>query len=244
MFYPAPRTRPPPPRSPPRRRRSPRASTSPSRASRPPSPDRSTPGRPCSGHHHRHRARRRRAAGRAGHRQHHHRRRQRLHPSRPAGPGRVPAQLRRRRIPANRHLHPGGRRCAAVAALGAAHRRARGHLRCGLGGRCAVGGITVSTTVGGTTISSGTPTTGDVGRFVLGSLPTPATYVLTIAGPGFGSTTEVIDLGPGEQRTDLAVTLASGTGQITGRLVDATGPGSAGRRSPSAGWRTRRRRTR
>ena len=91
-----------------------------------------------------------------------------------------------------------------------------------------VGGIAVSTTVGGTTISSGTPTTGDVGRFVLGSLPTPATYVLTIAGPGFGSTTEVIDLGPGEQRTDLAVTLASGTGQITGRLVDATGAGVGG----------------
>ncbi|WP_420121037.1 carboxypeptidase regulatory-like domain-containing protein [Nakamurella sp.] len=91
-----------------------------------------------------------------------------------------------------------------------------------------VGGITVSTTVGGTTISSGTPTTGDVGRFVLGSLPTPATYVLTISGPGFGSTTEVIDLGPGQQRTDLAVTLASGTGQITGQLVDATGAGVGG----------------
>lgn len=91
-----------------------------------------------------------------------------------------------------------------------------------------VGGITVSTTVGGTTISSGTPTTGDVGRFVLGSLPTPATYVLSISGPGFGATTAVIDLGPGEQRTDLAVTLASGTGQITGRLVDATGAGVGG----------------
>lgn len=91
-----------------------------------------------------------------------------------------------------------------------------------------VGGITVSTTVGGTTITSGTPTTGDVGRFVLGNLPTPATYVLTIGGPGFGSTTEVIDLGPGQQRTDLAVTLASGTGQVTGRLLDAAGNGVGG----------------
>lgn len=62
----------------------------------------------------------------------------------------------------------------------------------------------------------------------MGNLPTPATYVLTIGGPGFGSTTEVIDLGPGQQRTDLAVTLASGTGQITGRLVDGNGNGVGG----------------
>ena len=95
-------------------------------------------------------------------------------------------------------------------------------------GGAPVGGITVSTTVGGTTITSGTPTTGDVGRFVLGNLPTPATYVLTIGGPGFGSTTEVIDLGPGQQRTDLAVTLASGTGQITGQLIDVAGNGVGG----------------
>lgn len=91
-----------------------------------------------------------------------------------------------------------------------------------------VGGITVSTTVGGTTITAGTPTTGDVGRFVLGNLPTPATYVLSIGGPGYGSTTEVIDLGPGQQRADLAVTLASGTGQITGQLIDAAGNGVGG----------------
>jgi len=95
-------------------------------------------------------------------------------------------------------------------------------------GGAPLGGITVSTTVGGTTITSGTPTTGDVGRFVLGNLPTPATYVLTIGGPGFGSTTEVIDLGPGQQRTDLAVTLASGTGQLTGRLIDVAGNGVGG----------------
>lgn len=95
-------------------------------------------------------------------------------------------------------------------------------------GGAPVGGITVSTTVGGTTISAGTPTTGDVGRFVLGDLPTPATYVLSISGPGYGSTTEVIDLGPGQQRTDLAVALASGTGQITGQLVDVAGNGVGG----------------
>ena len=91
-----------------------------------------------------------------------------------------------------------------------------------------VGGITVSTTVGGTTVSSGTPTTGEVGRFVLGNLPTPATYVLTVSGPGYGSTTVVVDLGPGQIRTDLAVTLSSGTGQLTGRLVDAAGNGVGG----------------
>ncbi len=95
-------------------------------------------------------------------------------------------------------------------------------------GGAPLGGMTVSTTVGGTTISSGTPTTGDVGRFVLGDLPTPATYVLTVGGPGYGSTTVVVDLGPGQLRGDLAVTLSSGTGQLTGQLVDAAGNGVGG----------------
>ena len=44
-----------------------------------------------------------------------------------------------------------------------------------------LGGVTVSTTVGGTALSITTPTTGAVGSFVLGELPTPATYVITFA---------------------------------------------------------------
>ncbi|HEY7813724.1 MAG TPA: carboxypeptidase-like regulatory domain-containing protein [Nakamurella sp.] len=91
-----------------------------------------------------------------------------------------------------------------------------------------LGGATISTTVGGTTVSSGTPTVGDVGRFVLGNLPTPATYVLQISAPGYGATTQVIDLGPGQNRTDLTFGLASGTDQVSGRLVDTAGNGIGG----------------
>ena len=91
-----------------------------------------------------------------------------------------------------------------------------------------LGGATISTTVGGTTVSSGTPTVGDVGRFVLGNLPTPATYVLQISAAGHGSTTQVVDLGPGQNLTDLNFGLAAGTDQVSGRLVDTAGNGIGG----------------
>ena len=95
-------------------------------------------------------------------------------------------------------------------------------------GSAPLGGVTVTTTVGGKSVSTGTPTTGEVGRFVLGDLPTPATYVLTVSGPGFGETTVVVDLGPGQRRDDLAVSLSSGTGQLSGVLVGADGVGIGG----------------
>ena len=95
-------------------------------------------------------------------------------------------------------------------------------------GTTPLGGITVATTVNKTAVSTGTPTTGAVGQFVLGDLPTPATYVLTVSGPGYGQATVVVDLGPGEQKPDLAVTLSSGTGTLTGQLVDTAGAGIGG----------------
>ncbi len=95
-------------------------------------------------------------------------------------------------------------------------------------GTTPLGGITVTTTVNGTALTTGTPTTGQIGRFVLGQLPTPATYVITLSGPGFGQTTEVVDLGPGKSDNNLKVVMAKGTGTVTGVLVDATGRGVGG----------------
>ncbi len=95
-------------------------------------------------------------------------------------------------------------------------------------GTSPLGGITVATTVSGTTITTGTPTTGQVGQFVLGQLPTPATYVITFSGPGYGQTTVVVDLGPGQSNNNLKVVLAKGTGAVSGVLVDATGKGIGG----------------
>ncbi len=95
-------------------------------------------------------------------------------------------------------------------------------------GSTPLGGITVSTTVGVTAVTTGTPTTGQVGQFVLGQLPTPATYVITLSGPGFGATTVVVDLGPGQADNNLKVVLARGTGKVSGVLVDAAGNGIGG----------------
>ena len=91
-----------------------------------------------------------------------------------------------------------------------------------------LGGVTVTTAVNGKTITSGTPTTGLVGHFDLGNVPTPATYVLTFSLGGYGTTTEVVDLGPGQNATTLSFILAKGTGTVSGRLVDPSGAGLGG----------------
>jgi hypothetical protein len=95
-------------------------------------------------------------------------------------------------------------------------------------GTSPLGGITVTTTVDGTAVTTGTPTTGQIGQFVLGQLPTPATYVITLSGPGFGEKTVVVDLGPGKADTNLKVQLDKGTGTVGGVLVDSTGKGIGG----------------
>nr|WP_237447758.1 carboxypeptidase-like regulatory domain-containing protein [Nocardioides flavescens] len=85
-----------------------------------------------------------------------------------------------------------------------------------------IGNVTVTTESGGEQVSVVTPTVGAVGAFTLGDLPTPGTYVLTFTADGHGSSTEIVDLAAGESRTDLSVTLARGTGSVSGRV---TGPG-------------------
>ncbi len=95
-------------------------------------------------------------------------------------------------------------------------------------GTTPLGGVKVSTTIEGKELVVGTPTVGSVGRFVLPNLPTPGTYVLTFSKEGFGTTTAVVALGPGELRTDLSVALRGGTGTVTGVVVDAAGQGLGG----------------
>ena len=83
-----------------------------------------------------------------------------------------------------------------------------------------LGGATVSTTVAGKTLSVLTPTTGAVGTFALGNLPTPATYVLSFSAPGHGTWTEVVDLAAGQSYTKAIGKLSSGSGSITGRVTN------------------------
>ena len=102
-------------------------------------------------------------------------------------------------------------------------------------GRNRLGGVSVTTTVDGEQVQVGTPTVGDVGRFVLPALPTPGTYVLTVEREGFGPQTLVVDLGAGEQRTDVEVVLTGGVGTVTGRVVDERGAPLGGVRVVAGG---------
>ena len=95
-------------------------------------------------------------------------------------------------------------------------------------GTAPLGGATVATTVGGKALTVTTPTSGTVGVFVLGDLPTPATYVVTVSKPGYGTVTSVVDVGAGKSRTGLIVALAAGTGSVSGTLVNAAGQGLGG----------------
>src|SRR5690606_35062167 len=78
-----------------------------------------------------------------------------------------------------------------------------------------LGGVEVSTTLGGDDVVVGTPTIGQVGRFVIPGLATPGTYVVTFTKEGFSPRTVVVDLTAGEVRTDLEVVLAGGAGTVT-----------------------------
>ena len=61
------------------------------------------------------------------------------------------------------------------------------------------------------------------GRFVLPELPTPATYELAVAKPGFASEIRTVTLGPGEQRDGIEILLRRGDGILAGTIVDTAG---------------------
>ncbi len=91
-----------------------------------------------------------------------------------------------------------------------------------------LGGVAVSTSINGQTVTTGTPTTGQVGHFTFSNVPMPGTYVITAAKDGYGQVTQVIDLKPGVPQTPLHLKLTAGTGTVDGTLVDSTGAGIGG----------------
>ena len=97
-----------------------------------------------------------------------------------------------------------------------------------LDGTAPLGGAKVTTTVAGKAVTVTTPTTGNVGSYVLGNLPTPATYVVTVSSPGHGTSTKIVDLTAGQKSAGLDVVLANGIGSVSGRVVDAAGNGVGG----------------
>jgi hypothetical protein len=91
-----------------------------------------------------------------------------------------------------------------------------------------LGGVTISTTVAGNPVTTGTPTTGAVGAYVLPNLPTPGTYLITYSLAGYGSRTIVVDLSAGQSQTGVNVAIQGGTGTVSGRVVDTAGNGVGG----------------
>lgn len=91
------------------------------------------------------------------------------------------------------------------------------------GGGQPLGGVVITTTVNGKDVTVGSPTSGAVGSFLIPNLPTPQTYVITFTAPGYGSQTSVVQLGPGQSRNDLQVSLIPGVGSVTGVLTDPAG---------------------
>ena len=88
-----------------------------------------------------------------------------------------------------------------------------------------LGGVTITVTSGELNLTTATPTSGAVGSFALTGLPTPSTYLITFAREGYGFESVAVELGPGQQRTDVNVDLVRGTGSITGLVTDSGGQG-------------------
>ena len=86
-----------------------------------------------------------------------------------------------------------------------------------------LGGVEVLAQRGDTEIGTLTPTSGEVGSFLLDELQTPGTYLVTFALEGFSAETVAIVLGPGEVVTGFSVVLAPATGTVLGQAVDGRG---------------------
>lgn len=86
-----------------------------------------------------------------------------------------------------------------------------------------LGGVMVTAQANGLTYRSATPTSGTVGQFILTNLPTPLTYLLTFSAPGYGTKSEVVHLGPGQNLPSVRVAMNGGAGQISGVVRSTTG---------------------
>jgi len=68
-----------------------------------------------------------------------------------------------------------------------------------------------------------TVTIGDDGTFSLDGVPSPSVYEIDVSKDGYATSSQLIDVGAGETRSDLNIVLRQGDGAITGSVVDAAG---------------------
>jgi 5-hydroxyisourate hydrolase-like protein (transthyretin family) len=73
------------------------------------------------------------------------------------------------------------------------------------------------------------------GQFLLEDVPAPSSYVLQVAKPGYATTVRLVNIAAGEAITGVELTLRSGDGAITGRVVDDAGPVGGARIVASSG---------
>ncbi|TAM92581.1 MAG: hypothetical protein EPN43_02190 [Jatrophihabitans sp.] len=62
------------------------------------------------------------------------------------------------------------------------------------------------------------------GKFALTSIPSPSTYDLVVTKTGYATTTQRLDVGAGEDRSGIDLTLSTGDGVISGTVNSSAGP--------------------
>jgi 5-hydroxyisourate hydrolase-like protein (transthyretin family) len=62
------------------------------------------------------------------------------------------------------------------------------------------------------------------GMFTLANVPSPSTYDLVVTKTGYATTTQRLDVGAGENRTGIQLTLSKGDGVISGTVNSSAGP--------------------
>jgi hypothetical protein len=87
-----------------------------------------------------------------------------------------------------------------------------------------LGAVDITVSGGGTTLTTKTPTTGQVGRWSIDGLSTPGTYLVTASRSGYGTQTTLVTLGPGASMQGANLPLTPGVGSITGMVTSTTGP--------------------
>jgi hypothetical protein len=91
-----------------------------------------------------------------------------------------------------------------------------------------LGGAEVTATDGTVTRSATTVTSGPVGKFTLSDLPTPGTYTVTVAAPGYQPQTSTVSLKAGQSWADLSTSLTPDSAIIAGTISVESESGETG----------------
>lgn len=87
-----------------------------------------------------------------------------------------------------------------------------------------LGGVDLTITDGTVSLTTSTPTTGNVGSFSVDGLTTPGSYLITASRRGYGTGTQLVRLSGGESATGINLQMQTGVGAITGNVHSPQGP--------------------